>query len=369
MRLTELERRHGGFYVPAYAIKVGGDDVLRDLFLAVTSVSVDLKEKAAGHFSFTVANAFDWRVRQFVATRRATRVDLLDLFRFGSTVEIGLGYGDVSSLVPLLTGVLTEITTDFRAGATPELTISGYDDLYPLTVGCRTQHWEDKPDSVAVRDLAHAHGVGTDVRPTSPVKQRIDQNNQTDMAFLGTLAASNGATFYERRRKLYFGPRQNELSEAVELEWGQGLLSFRPEASLARQVGAVKVYGRSASTGEALIGQARRGQESGRDTRARSGGDRVATALARDPVLNLPAAVRTQAEADARAKAVLEERAEAFLTGSGESIGLPELLPDTNVGVEGLGPAFSKTYYVSQASHRVDGGGYRTTFQVQETTI
>ena len=55
--------------------------------------------------------------------------------------------------------------------------------------------------------------------------------------------------------------------------------------------------------------------------------------------------------------------------GSGESIGLPELKPDTNVAITGLGRAFSKTYYLSEATHTIDNSGYRTSFKVRETTI
>jgi phage protein D len=368
MHLADLEHVSGDFYVPTFTVTVGGEDVLRDLCLPVSSVSVDLKEKAAGVFTFTVINAFDWEARQFLATRRGKRVDLLELFAFGSKVEISIGYTG-PKLTPMLTGVLTKVTTDFQPSTMPELTISGYDDLYPLTVGKRSRHWEDKPDSYAVEQVAQRRGVGTDVRTTSPVKLRIDQNNQTDMAFIEKLAERNGATFYERDRKLYFGPRRNDASETIELNWGEGLLSFSPEANLARQVAEVNVHGWSVPKGEAIVGKARRGDESGRDTRARSGADRVVTALGDEPVLNVRAAVRDQAEADARAKAVLEERAEDFVTGTGESVGVPGLLPDTNVAIGGLGPAFSKTYYLSEATHRVDHAGYRTTFKVQETTI
>jgi phage protein D len=369
VRLEQLDERYDGFYVPAFTVRVAGEDVLTDLCLAVSSVSVDLKEKAAGHFTFTVANAFDWESRQFLATRRRERVDVLDLFRFGSTVEISMGYGDRAGLRPILTGLLTEISTDFGSGRTPELTLGGYDGLYPLTVGKATRHWEGKPDSSAVEDLAGAAGIRADVRATTPSKPRIDQSNESEMAFLVKLAERNGVTFYERDRTLYFGPRRNDETDVVELHWGQGLLGFSPEASLTRQVGEVRVHGRSAATGAAIVGRARPGEETGRDGRARSGGERLVAALATAPVLNLRAAVHTQAEADARARAILEERAQEFLTGSGESIGLPELLPDTNVTISGLGPAFSKTYYLSEATHRIDGGGYRTTFKVQETTV
>jgi phage protein D len=350
-------------------IKVGGEDVLRDLYLAVSTLTVDLKEKTAAHFSFTVVGAFDWEAGEFLATRRAVRVDLLELFAFGTTTEIWLGYGDVPKGRPLLTGLITEITTDFTAGSTPELSISGYDKLYPLTVGQETRHWENKPDSAAVTDVVSAVGVDTDVPGTSPSKLRIDRNNETAMVFIDKLAKRNGATFYHRDDAFYFGPRRNKAAETVELMWGQGLLSFSPQVNLARQVTEVRVHGRSAATGEAIVGTARRGDESDRDPGADSGGDWVATAVSKAPVLNLRAAISTQAEADARARAVLEERAEQFVTGNGESTGLPELVPDTNVLLRGLGRGFSKTYYVSEATHRIDSRGYRTSFKVQETTI
>lgn len=368
MQIAAVEQDHGDFFAPTFLVKVGDEDVLRDLYLAVSEVSLDLKEKVAGRFSFTVVGAFDWEAHEFLATRAEERIDLLELFAFGSSVEISMGYGDPAALTPMLTGLITEITTDFGSGSTPELSISGYDHLYPLTVGKNTRHWEDKPDSAAAEDLVRPH-VPADVRATSPDKLRIDQNNETDMAFLEKLADRNGATFYHRDGKCYFGPRQNDTRDVVELEWGHGLLSFRPEANLARQIAEVKVHGWSAAKGEVIVGRARRGEESGRDARSESGGQRIVTALAAEPVLNIRAAVYTQDEADARARAVLEERAQDFVTGSGESVGVPELVPDTNVTLSGLGRAFSKTYYLSEATHKLNNSGYRTSFKVQETTV
>ena len=70
MNLQQLNQTYGDFYVPTFVVKVGADDVVRDLFLTVTGVEVDLKDKGAGHFSFTVASAFDWETREFVAHRR-----------------------------------------------------------------------------------------------------------------------------------------------------------------------------------------------------------------------------------------------------------------------------------------------------------
>jgi phage protein D len=75
-----------------------------------------------------------------------------------------------------------------------------------------------------------------------------------------------------------------------------------------------------------------------------------------------------QAEADERAKAALAERAQEFLTGEGETLGLPEIRPDTMVAVEAIGRRFSKIYYIEEATHHIDGNGYSTRFTGKETT-
>jgi phage protein D len=65
----------------------------------------------------------------------------------------------------------------------------------------------------------------------------------------------------------------------------------------------------------------------------------------------------------------LKQRAEQFLTGSGETLGVPDVVPGRNIELKGLGKKFSKTYYVQTATHRFDSNGYRTTFTVKETTL
>ncbi|MBV1800687.1 hypothetical protein [Siccirubricoccus sp. G192] len=123
------------------------------------------------------------------------------------------------------------------------------------------------------------------------------------------------------------------------------------------------------SAGEPIVGRARRGDEPGRDARRESAGDKLQRVVRGQSVLRLRQPVLSQAEAEARARAALAERAEQFLSGEGESLGLPEIRPDTNVALERIGTRFSKTYYVEQATHRADSNGYRTRFKVKETTL
>lgn len=369
MELRAIEQTYRNFYAPAFQVSIGGEDLVRELYLSVTSVEVGLKQRSAASFSFTIANAFDWKAREFVARRQGEQVDLIKLFSFGSPVEIKLGYGEPAKLSPMLQGMVTEIGTSFSESGSPELRISGFDKLFPLTTGKNTRHWEDKRDSEAVQSLLGSTGLSLDVAETDPIRPRIDQSQETDMAFLGKLAERNRATFYARSGVFYFGPRNNDRMEVIELTWGKGLLTFSPQANLAKQVTTVEVHGRSATTGEPILGRASRGDESGRDAGRESGAERVARALGAEPVMRIRTPVHTQAEADALARAILDERAQEFVSGDGECIGLPIIVPDTNIALQGMGSAFSKTYYLSEATHKVDGNGYRTTFKVEETTV
>lgn len=368
MELASLEQRYGDYYVPAFKVTIGGQDVVRDLYLTVTSAEIDLKEKSPGRFTFSIANAFDWESRSFVSGERGNEVDLIEMFAFGASIELFFGYGDPTSLKSLFRGMVTEVSTSFKEGDTPELTVSGYDALYPLVNGKGTRHWEERRDSDAVRDIVAITGISADIPATEPVKARIDQSQEADIAFLNKLADRNGATFYVRDGRFYFGPRRNTESELISLAWGKGLLTFNPEAKLTRQVKTVEVHGWSA-TGEAVVGSARQGDETGRDSGRDSGAERVASALNTEPAMRVRAAIHSKAEAQARARAILEERAQEFVSGDGDCIGLPDIVPDTNIALEDLGETFSKVYYVTGVRHKVDGSGYRTSFDVRETTL
>ena len=370
MDVETLEQRHGDYFAPTFVVEIGGKDLVRDRHLTVASVSVDLKEKAAGRFSITVTNAFNWEDREFVAGARDARFKLLDLFKFGTEVEVRLGYGEPARLTSVLTGTITELSTSFGGGGAPQLELSGYDKLFSLTIGKISDYLEHKPDSDYVKKIARRHGLTPDVTATTPSKPRIEQSEETDMAFLAKLAERNdNFTFYVTGNTLYFGPRHQDAAPEITLPWGGGLTSFAPEVNLANQIAAVEVVGTSAEDGSQIVGRAEQGGEAGRDSGDESGPERLADALGAEPVLRVRAGVHTQDEANAKALAILRERAQKFLTGNAECIGLPELKPDINVAFEGLGQGFSKTYWISGATHTVSGSGYTTSLTVEEPSI
>lgn len=370
MELTERSRTYKDFYAPAFAISVGREDVMRRTLIAVTQVEADLTLGAASRFSFTVVNAYSMK-RQLFLTGDGRNV--LDILTFGADVDIAMGYGDAKSLRPIMSGVITEINTNFPETGSPELTIAGYDHAFPMTGGKSTRTWTKARDSDAAQDIASFHNLNAKIETTAEQHAQIEQNQESDFEFLKKLADRNHyEIFVDEHRTLHFRKPNDKAGAVVRLAWGEGLLSFKPEANLAGQVSRVELRGWDAKHKQEIVGTASAGEESGLDGKSKSPGQRL-NAFVRDPkkqpVLKLRQPVFTQAEADERARAALNERAKQFVTGEAEALGLPEVRPDVNVQLDKLGVLFSKTYYVQQATHKVDGNGYRVRFKIKETGL
>lgn len=367
MDLATLSERHGGFFVPAFVVTVGGADLTQQLAIGVSQVEVDLALGGMGRFSFTVVNTFDAEQREFLA---GDGRKVLDILTFGAQVEVKVGYGDRAGLTTMLAGVITEITTSFAESGSPELSVSGYDHLFPMTLGKQSRSWSQLADSDVVDRFAREYNLDADVVPTRQKHAQIEQNQESDFELMQKLATRNHFEFYVRAPKtLRFGPPRDRDEGVVSLIWGEGLLSFKPEANLATQVTTVEVYGWDPQQKKAIVGKATAPETSGLDPRRTSAGERLRVAVGKPPVLQVRQPVFTEAEAKRRATAILNDHAKNFVTGDAECLGLPDILPDRNVTLGGLGELFSKTYYVHQATHKVDTSGYRTRIKVKETSL
>jgi phage protein D len=197
----------------------------------------------------------------------------------------------------------------------------------------------------------------------------IKQDNQSDFEFLKKRAEENGFEFFIFEKTLSFRRPAYQENPVVNLEWGKTLMSFSPEVNIADQVEMVEVRGWDAKAKKEIVGKARVGDEEGRDQGRKSGSELVREDTKEKPVERVRRPVYTQAEADRLAKAILTRIAEGLVTGNGECLGLPELRAGKNVLLEGIGKKFSKPYYVEKTTHNISASGYRTTFNVKETTI
>jgi phage protein D len=373
LTIAQIEPARDNFYAPAFDVAVSGRSLVRDLRLEVVSVQVEQVLEGADRCTFVLNNAFDITRRDFIKVGDAP---LPEFFAFGAQIEIRVGYGDRAGLTLVFAGLITEFATSFPSSGLPQVTISGYDHAYRLTKGAQSKNWEGKKDSDVARQVAQDYNLEPHVEDTRVVHPKIERSQENAWQFLARLARRNGFEFFVVQKALFFRSPANDKQGDIELAWGRGLVSFSPEINLSQQVTQVEVHGWNIQTKQPIVGRARKGDEPGRDrarpsgrTRA-SGAEYLQKVVKKDEgVLRVREPVFSQQQADQYARALLKRRAEGFVGGRGESIGIPEITPNANVTLRGLGDLFNTTFYVHQATHTVDSSGYRTTFQVKDTTI
>jgi uncharacterized protein len=254
MELATLSKKYGEFYAPAYAVRIGGDDLMRDLVVAVSQVEVDLQLGAASRFTFTLTDSYSHKLRSF---RTGRGDELLGLLQFGAEVQICMGYGDAKSTPIAVSGLITEITTNFPESGSPELSVAGYDHGFPLTIGKNSRTWSKASDSDAAHEIASFNNLDATIDTTQAKHKQIEQNQESDWEFLKKLADRNHFELYvDENKKLHFAKPNDKADAVVRLIYGEGLLTFKPEANLAGQIAKVEVYGWDKNAKKPIVGTA-----------------------------------------------------------------------------------------------------------------
>jgi len=358
MEFSELENKYKHFYAPSFALSIAGEDVAKR-GMEIVSITVDNTLRASDHASVTVSNAFD------VAKRETRWFD--QEITVGKPIEVRMGYSD--KLETLFIGLITAVKMNFPSSGMPQLDVTALDLSHLMTKSDKSFSWDNKKDSDIATALASQYQLRPRVEDTRKQHPTLKQDNKNDFEFLKDRAKDNEFEFFVFASTLFFRAPAYRESAVVHLEWGKTLLSFSPEVNIADQVEEVEVRGWDAKAKREIVGRARIGDEAGRDQGRRSGSELVRGTAREKTVKRVRRPVYTQDEADQRAKAILTQLAEGLVTGSGESLGLPELRAGTNLHLQGLGQKFSRTYYVDNTNHSMSSSGYRTTFNIKETTI
>jgi uncharacterized protein len=359
-------------FAPDFRISIDGSALAPSVARYVTDLSVVTEPDTLNQFSLTVANPYPempWTHGEDAA-----------LFGEGRGIKIELGYA--GDLRPVFDGEITSISPSFPESGSPTVRLEGYTRLHRLKGSPRTRTFRDVTDTeIAQRIAQDLGGLDVDADQSGETHPYVIQYNQTDLAFL-----------MERARRIHFDVRVEGktlvFKKAAEAEtashtlvWGHAqrtfapgarifpLKSFTPTMNTLRPVNEVIVRGVHPQTREPIEGKAGTsaleavmGSEAGSDVAVRAFG-------ARREEVRVDQPVASRGEAEALARAIFNARALQFVSGSGSSIGIPDLQAGVVVELDGLGARFNGPYYVTQATHTVTGGGYSTSFAVRSNAV
>jgi phage protein D len=354
------------YYVPSFSIIVNGKKLQHGKSLEVVSVSVTDTANQADSFTFTIQDRHP-QVGHFSGGPDLKWMDS-GQFDEGSEVKISMGY--VNKLEFMLRGEITAVSASFPSSGAPTLTVRGFCLYHQLQRRRRRKPFESSTDSGIAEEIASDMDFSLNAEVVTDVEYPlISSNDATYAAILTQRAQRFGYEVVVKDRTLYFQtPRYlNKPAPAVTLEWGKNLQNFSPSLSTYNMATSVKVRASQTARGQGkdpVVGEAK-----GSDIRVKLGpstGPEIAESIfGKNPVLSDDHNIASQQEAKELAVAKLQTQAMEFISGRGACIGDPRLKARTVIKLKGLGQRFSGDYYVTSATHTIDAGGYRTSFEVK----
>ena len=281
--------------------------------------------------------------------------------------ELRIKFGYERELEEVFVGEITavEISGEPRGGQ--RLVVRGYDRAYRLHRGRQTRTFLDMSDSDIARQIAGKIGLAADVTATKTVHEYVIQDNLTEWEFLRERARLNGYELQVQEQQLVFKKPPSTPADAIDLNWGENLISFSAELTAAEQVGEVEVRSWDPIAKKEIGGVSKRPdttteieeRSTGGELAGRSFNDSARAVVVREPV-------DSPGHADAIAQAVLNELEQSFVYAQGSAIGDPKLRLGSKITLANVGERFSGSYYASEVVHTFDQSGFHSTFTISE---
>jgi phage protein D len=367
------------FYAPGFEVRIDGVGLPRNVLRDVMEVTYHDDVNEIDGFELTVNN-WDATSRRckYIGSETAAQLGASDdaskLFTLfdpgGKTAELALGY--VGSLQTMVRGAFTTVEPNFPESGPPVLTVRALNILQQLRSKKFSYAWTSKtPSDIALNFNSLRNGsqprlktpwkvvVNSTAASAETAIDYVAQKDQYDVDFLLQLAHGQGYTLEadETLQQLYFGPSQSSLPTNYQLEWGKGLMSFKPSLSTANQWQSVTVRGWDRQAQKVISETVDLNDPQIKKINSdlhKMVQDR------QQQVVDLP--VFTAAEAKQRARALLMDRSNQIVKAHGKTVGLPALRAGTLVNIQGVGARLSGTYFVTKSTHTLGENGYVTEF-------
>jgi len=379
-------------YAPEFRLRINGDDLPAAVRSTVTSVRYQDGQNAADRVEVGFANPdLRWLQRHIrglgfspptgikIGPVRVADAAPEGTFDIDNKLDLAIGYAP-DPLEDVFAGDVTGIQVSFPNGGMPTLSLVAHDRLQRLAEGKRARTFGFIPDAIVAAILGAENllipAIDPAVAAASVLKMALGlvpagsagmrQGSESDLQLLQRIAMEYDADFWVEGDVIYLSRFIKEYEPRLALTWGGSLLDFSPRVSTVGQVAAVTM--RFTLREIPFTFSVTVGWDFDRESVSISvfpGGDAPGFSGPGDTTIDRP--IRTPLDVAANALVIyrkLREKLNNRLTGSGSAIGDPRIRAGAVIRLEGLGPDFSGDYRVKSATHALDGGGYKTSFEV-----
>lgn len=335
-------------------LKIKGQQASEEMMQNLLEVKVESNSHLPAMFSLTLQDSeFTWI--------DSTIIDV------GNEVEIEIETDEIidepsPTRDQLFKGEITAIEPEFGKSGNPLLSVRGYDKGHRLHRGRHQRAFQDLKDSDLANQLAGEADLSPDVTATNVTHGHLYQNNLTNWEFLKERAQRVGYDCYVDDGKLVF--KEPAQGTAVELIWGQNLVSFYPSLSSAGQVSEVEVRGWDPQGKTAIVGTKKTATDLTPEIGVSGSGWDAAKGFGDAKLTIVDQPVYSADEATKLAESVAAELSGDFVRAEGTAFGHPRIMAGKTVEIKGVGQRFSGKYYVTRAVHKYHKGMYETQFSV-----
>jgi len=305
------------------------------------------------------------------ATGPQAKMNYLDgrVLDFGAAITVAVGPDGAQHVV--FEGTVSGLEAVYADGTPPRVLVYAEDTLMRLRMTRRMRTYRDVTDADIARQVAGLHGLQAEADADGPRFARVQQVNQSDLAFLRERARRIQAEVWCEGRKLRFSTRDRRPGTRLRLVKGGDLLSVRVLADLAHQRSQVLVSGYDAAAASVIDERVGNEVVTAEVGAGRTGPELVASALGPSSAVRFREAAQTGEQARAWAKAEMLRRARSFVTVDATTRGSPDMVVGSIVELHDVGSPFEGDgYYVTRFCHTFDHArGLRTRFEAERGTV
>jgi uncharacterized protein len=362
-------------YVPHFELEVDGDKELGRIIRSST-ISISVREEFSQVTSFTLIVADHFHVDR----QEFTWLDS-DALKPGKTIKIKLGY--TNNLAEIMEGQISTTTTSGFTSEPPRLTVNGFHkghkELTEPSSGDRPIRLEREDTYSRIAEkLSESIGLKKDVDLTKKYAPIIMKKPIVYNDFLKEKAKRVGYEYFVTRDTLFFiDPRKIErIAQGVVFEWGTNIVQFVPSINTADLVSEVEFRGHTPVSRKKIVVKV---PESAEDTEdvvetGKKKGSQIAREIDRKGKKGKKKDITDQnvsSENEGRdlARAELNSTSDKLITATLSIIGDSKLMPGQIIEIKRVGRTFEGRYFVTQATHTIDGNGYTTTLNVRRNVM
>jgi phage protein D len=351
----QLADKYKQFEAPGFEILVDGKTLPPGNYY-IPSVDVEITAGGSvGGCSFTIEGLYNYEKSKW-------ENDAAKLIKPGAKLTVNGGY---ETRKEIFYGYVDDYSLDYSAEGSPNIRVNGLDGLGYLMSMCEPIYaGEKKPKEIVQAVLQKSQSAGfaksVTVGQLTDYETPVIKEQTDDLKFLQVMAQRYGATLFAVDGELIFDNLVTKTAPILTLTIGKSVKRFSKRVSLAHQVGKVEVMGRDINQ-KAVSGSATSVTTGGEGKTAAEWVSGLKNAVLRERTEY----ARTQKECETLAQHRLNSIAMGFVTGEGECIGIPELIPGRYIKIDGGDEKTNGTYFITKVRHSISINSYTTSFEVK----